>query len=93
MNQNFFNLSHRKKRDLLSDLLIGKDREGNISKKELIALKRIIADSASSTPPHPALSIAVAKRATKISEKEKKQDNKKNKTCYIKEKSYDSTWQ
>ena len=48
MNPIFFNLSKRKKRDLLSEILSGKSTEGIISKKELIALNRII--ESSSTP-------------------------------------------
>ena len=47
MNPIFFNLSKRKKRDLLYELLSGKTIEGIISKKELVALNRIIESSAS----------------------------------------------
>jgi hypothetical protein len=42
MNSNFFNLSKRKKRDLLLELLLGKDGEGIVSKKELNALHRLL---------------------------------------------------
>jgi hypothetical protein len=42
MNPNFFNLSKRKKHDVLSDLLLGKSSEGIISKKELNALNKLI---------------------------------------------------
>ncbi len=47
MNFNFFNLSKRKKRDLLDELLVGTSPEGIISKKELNALKRLIAAQSS----------------------------------------------
>ncbi len=42
MKPNFFNLSARKKRDLLFELLLGKSTEGIVSKKELIAVNRLI---------------------------------------------------
>jgi len=42
MNTNFFDLSKRKKRDLLFELLTDLPREGIISKKELYALNRLI---------------------------------------------------
>ena len=42
MDQIFFNLSERKPRDLLSELLSGKTTDGIISKKELIAVNSII---------------------------------------------------
>ena len=42
MNPNFFNLSKRKKRDLLSELLLGKSTEGLIGQKELNAVNRLL---------------------------------------------------
>ena len=42
MNPNFFNLSRRRKRDILSKLLLGKLNEGIISKKELNAVNRFL---------------------------------------------------
>ena len=42
MNSNFFDLSKRKKRDLLTELLVGSAIEGIISKKELNALNKVI---------------------------------------------------
>lgn len=42
MNSNFFDLSKRKKSDLLSDLLDDKVPEGIVSKKELNSLNKII---------------------------------------------------
>ena len=51
MNPNFFNLSKRSKRDILSDLLEGKSTEGLIGKKELNALQRLLqSPPAKSTP-------------------------------------------
>jgi len=43
MNSNFFDLSKRSKRDLLTELLLGESTEGIISKKELNALNKLIA--------------------------------------------------
>ena len=51
MDSNFFNLSKRKKRDLLSELLEGKSTEGIISKKELNAVNRLLKVLLSGTPP------------------------------------------
>ena len=51
MDSNFFNLSKRKKRDLLSDLLEGRSTEGIISKKELNAVNRLIGKPLSGTSP------------------------------------------
>ena len=42
MNPNFFNLSKRKKRDILSDLLEGKPTEGIVGQKELNAVNRLL---------------------------------------------------
>jgi len=79
MNSIFFNLSKRKKRDLLSELLAGKSTEGIISKKELIALHKII-ESASTPAAVEAMKTTSLKRAKKISATRKKQGEKKIKT-------------
>ena len=50
LNTNFFDLSKRKKRDILSELLSDVSREGIISKKELFALNRLIENSPSKKP-------------------------------------------
>jgi hypothetical protein len=42
MNPNFFNLSKRKKRDILSELLAGETFQGLVSKKELKAIYKLI---------------------------------------------------
>jgi len=42
MNTNFFNLTDRKKRDILSELLLGVSPEGIIGRKELLAVNRLI---------------------------------------------------
>jgi hypothetical protein len=42
MNPNFFNLSKRKKRDILSELLVDNLPEGIVSKKELNAVNRML---------------------------------------------------
>jgi len=51
MDPNFFNLSKRKKQDLLSDLLVGKSTEGIIGKKELNAVNRLLEVLLSGTSP------------------------------------------
>ena len=51
MNPIFFNLSKRKKRDILSDLLEGKPTEGIISKKELNAVNRLLEGRTSNNTP------------------------------------------
>jgi hypothetical protein len=51
MDSNFFNLSKRKKRDLLAELLSGKSTEGIISKKELNAVKRLLEGLSSDNAP------------------------------------------
>ena len=42
MSSDFLNLSKRKKRDLLNDLLVGASTEGIVSKKELNTLNKFI---------------------------------------------------
>jgi hypothetical protein len=51
MNPIFFNLSTRKKRDLLSELLQDRSTEGIVSKKELIAVNRLIKGLSSDNAP------------------------------------------
>ena len=82
MNPVFLNLSKRKKRDLLSELLSGKDAEGIVGKKELIALDKIL-ESASS----PAAVVALSSPAEKTVKKTpvatpKKQGMTKKKTTF-----------
>ena len=43
MKPDFFNLSKRKKRDIFSELLLGKPSGGIIGKKELNAVNRLLA--------------------------------------------------
>ena len=51
MNQNFFNLSKRKKRDILFEMLLGSAREGMVTPKEIRALNRVIKGLFSETTP------------------------------------------
>ena len=83
MNPVFLNLSKRKKRDLLSELLSGKDAEGIVCKKELRALDRIL-ESASV----PAAVVALSSPAKKTVKKPpgatpKKQGKTKKTTFYL----------
>jgi len=81
MNPIFFNLSKRKKRDLLSELLAGKSTEGIISKKELIALNKII-ESASIPAAGVAMGSPAEKRVKKFPVARKKQFKVKKKTTF-----------
>ena len=71
MNTNFFDLSKRKKRDVLSDLLADVSREGIISKKELHALNNLIESSSEKKTP-----ATLRKQPTKI--KQSSAEGKKN---------------
>ena len=50
MNPNFFNLTHKKNKDLLSELLTLRTSEGIISKQELNALIKVIGEASHSGP-------------------------------------------
>ena len=79
MNTNFFNLSKRKKRDVLFELLTDKPTEGVISKKELNALKKLIGDI-------PQIKLTHGKqpeKTKKITARKKKKETKKKTTYYI----------
>jgi len=82
MNPIFFNLSKRKKRNILTDLLLGKSTEGIVSKKELNALNRLIEGPPSSTAP-----VKInnrPKRTKEVSTAGKKNQNtKRKKTHYL----------
>jgi len=86
MNPNFFNLSKRKKRNVLSELLTGSSSEGIISKKELNALNKLIGDTpqTNSTPNKPSgktKTIPVRKKGKKA---------KRKTTHYLSEEVYES---
>jgi hypothetical protein len=81
MNSILLNLSKRKKRDLLSELLSGKDAEGIVGKKELSALDNIL-ESASSPAAVVARSSPAKKRVKKTPVTLKKQGKTKKKTTF-----------
>ena len=82
MNHNFFNLSKRKKRDILHELLIGASREGIISKKELNALNKLINGLSYGWSPAKAdMRAAGTKMVSPV--KSKVQDRKKKTTHYL----------
>ena len=81
MNHNFFNLSKRKKRDVLLELLTGQPSEGMISKKELNALHKLISDSPQLNSNHK----KQLKKAKKIAVGKKKQESK-NRTTHLSQK-------
>ena len=76
MNQNFFNLSKRKKRDVLLELLTGQSSEGMISKKELNALHKLISGS----PQLSSINKKQLKKTKKIAVGNKKKETKKRTT-------------
>ena len=81
MNSNFFDLSKRKKSDLLSDLLDDKEPEGIVSKKELLSLNKIIG----ATPQiSPSLKKQL-KKTKKTTPGKKKKEPKKEMTHYLSE--------
>jgi len=79
MNSNFFNLSKRKKRDVLAELLTGDPSEGMISKKELNALHKLIGD----TPKNISTSRNQPEKSKKSAAGKKKKDTKKKTTLYL----------
>jgi len=81
MNSNFFNLSKRKKRDILSELLTGDTTVGIISKKELNALNKLIGD----TPKINSIDNKQPEKTKNISAGEKKKATKKKTTHYLSE--------
>ena len=82
MNSNFFDLSKRKKSNLLSDLLDDKVPEGIISKKELISLNKIVFTTQQITPSHKKEKEKTKKTALR---KNKKERDKKTTLCLSKE--------
>jgi hypothetical protein len=82
MDQIFFNLSKRKQRDLLPELLSGKTTDGIISKKELIAVNSII-EFCFSSGAAIAIDSPVKKYVTKTPVTRGKKTNTKKKTTLI----------
>jgi hypothetical protein len=81
MNSNFFDLSKRKKSDLLSDLLDDKVSEGIVSKKELNSLNKILGTTPQTSP-----SLKKQQKKTKKTiSKKKKNESKKEITHYLTE--------
>ena len=81
MNPNFFDLSKRKKRDVLLELLTGYPSEGMISKKELNSLHKLISDTSSLNSIHNKQREKTKKRAVGKNKKE----TKKKPTHYLSE--------
>ena len=86
MNPNFFNLSKRKKRDVLSELLTGEISEGMISKKELKALHKLIghAPQINKTPDKQ------PEKTKKIAVRKKKKEAKRKTTHYLSEEIFEN---
>ena len=81
MNPNFFNLSKRKKREILSELLFGETSEGLVSKKELSALHKLIGNTQQANSIHKKL----ANNTKKIVLRKKKKEKKRKVTHYLSE--------
>lgn len=86
MNSNFFNLSKRKKRNVLSELLTGETSEGMISKKELKALHKLIghASQINATPDKQ------SEKTKKIAVRRKKKEAKRKTTHYLSEEIFEN---
>ena len=82
MNPNFFNLSKRKKRDVLSEILVGETSEGLVSKKELSALHKLIGNTQQVNSIHKKL----PDKTKKIVLRKKKKEKKRKATHYLSEK-------
>lgn len=81
MNPNFFNLSKRKKRDILPELLVGETSEGLVSKKELSALHKLIGNTQQVNSIHKKL----PDKTKKIVLRKKKKEKKRKATHYLSE--------
>lgn len=81
MNPNFFNLSKRKKRDILSEILVGETSEGLVSKKELSALHKLIGNTQQVNTIHKKL----PDKTKKIVLRKKKKEKKRKATHYLSE--------
>ena len=81
MNPNFFNLSKRKKSDILSKLLVGEASEGLVSKKELSALHKLIGNTQQVNSSHKKL----PDKTKKIVLRKKKKEKKRKATYYLSE--------
>ena len=81
MNPNFFNLSKRKKRDILSELLVGETSKGLVSKKELSALHKLIGKTQQVNSIHKKL----PDKTKKIVLRKKKKEKKRKATHYLSE--------
>ena len=81
MNPIFFNLSKRKKRDILSELLTGETSEGLVSKKELSALHKLIGNTQQVNSIHKKL----PDKTKKIVLRKKKKEKKRKATHYLSE--------
>jgi hypothetical protein len=79
MNHNFFNLSKRKKRDVLSALLTGDSSEGMISNKELNALHKLLGP----TPKKPSANRKQPEKTKKTAARKKKKETQKKTTYYL----------
>ncbi len=86
MNTNFFNLSKRKKRDILSELLVGETSEGLVSKKELSALHKLIGNTQQVNSIHKKL----PDKTKKIAVRKKKKEAKRKTTHYLSEEIFEN---
>jgi hypothetical protein len=86
MNTNYFNLSKRKKRDVLSELLNGNSSEGIIGNKELNAINRVLVDTSQfdSIPKEQKV------KTSKKSVKKRKKGTKRKTTHYLTEEVFEN---
>jgi hypothetical protein len=86
MNSNFFNLTKRKKRDVLSELLADKSFEGLVSKKELNTLNKLISDTPHINSSHN----KQTEKTKKTTLGKKKRESKKKTTLYLSEEVFEN---
>ena len=82
MKPDFFNLSKRKKRDIFSELLLGKPSGGIIGIKELNAVNRLLAGMLAGNT-HIRIKGQLAKTKNVKKKKKKIPTTQKNKTHYL----------
>ena len=86
MNSNFFDLTKRKKRDVLSELLADKPLEGIVSKKELNTLNKLIGETLHINSSHN----KQTEKTKKTTVGKKKKESKKKRPHYLSEEVFEN---
>ena len=86
MNPNFLNLSNRKKRDVLFELLTGQPSDGLISKKEISSLHKLISNTSQLNSTHN----KQQEKTKKSPVRKKKNETKKKSTHHLSEEVFEN---